>query len=122
MQGQKLKKTRMRRKLHVRKRIFGTGERPRLSVFRSNRHIYAQIIDDGAGCTLASASTRSKVLADELRGKGGNKAAAEAVGAAIAKQAMQVGINAVCLDRGRCKYHGRVKALADSARKSGLVF
>jgi large subunit ribosomal protein L18 len=111
----------LRRKYHVRKRVFGIPDRPRLSVFRSNRHIYAQIIDDVAGVTLASASTRAKGLRDRLSGKAG-KTAAEAVGEVVAKRALQVGIKCVCLDRNRYKYHGRVKALAESARKAGLVF
>ena len=122
MRIDKITKAKTRRKYHVRKKLFGTAERPRLSVFRSSRHIYAQIIDDAAGATLASASTRAKPLVEELKGKSGNIAAAEAIGTAIAKQAMQVGINSVRFDRSCYKYHGRVKALADAARKAGLVF
>jgi large subunit ribosomal protein L18 len=90
-------------------------------VFRSNRHIYAQIIDDVAGVTLASASTRTKGLRDQLPNYG-NKKAAEIVGEAVAKQALSVGINCICFDRNRHKYHGRVKALAEAARKAGMVF
>jgi large subunit ribosomal protein L18 len=116
-----IKKATARRKYHVRRKVFGTSDRPRLSVFRSNRHIYVQIIDDVAGLTLASASTRSKALARQLH-KTGNKKAAEAVGEAIAKQATGVGIKCVCFDRNRYKFHGRVKALADAARSAGLVF
>jgi len=115
------KRAAIRRKYHVRKKVFGTPDRPRLSVFRSNRHIYAQIIDDVAGVTLASASTRSKGLRDRLL-NGGDKKAAEAVGEAVAKHAFQVGIKCVCFDRNRYKFHGRVKALAEAARKAGLVF
>ncbi|MHC4622489.1 MAG: 50S ribosomal protein L18 [Planctomycetota bacterium] len=115
------KKAALRRKYHVRKKIFGTPDRPRLSVFRSNRHIYSQVIDDVAGVTLASSSTRAKGLRDGLSG-GGDKKAAEIVGEAVAKQALQVGIKCVCFDRNRYKFHGRVKALADAARKTGLVF
>jgi large subunit ribosomal protein L18 len=111
----------VRRKFHVRKKIFGTPDRPRLSVFRSNRHIYAQIIDDTAGATLVSASTMAKGLREQLS-KSGNIKAAEAVGEAIARQGLSVGIKCVCLDRGSCKFHGRIKALADAARKAGLVF
>lgn len=118
---ERIQKARQRRKYHVRKKVFGTPDRPRLSVFRSNKHIYAQIIDDVAGLTLASASTRSKGLRDELK-SGDNVQAAEVVGAAIARQARQVGIQAVRFDRGSQLYHGRVKALAESARKIGLVF
>ena len=117
----RIKKATVRRKYHVRKKAFGTADRPRLSVFRSNRHIYVQIIDDVAGLTLASASTRSKTLKGQLP-KTGNKKAAEAIGEAIAKQATGVGIKCVCFDRNRYKYHGRVKALADGAREGGLKF
>jgi len=105
----------------VRKKVFGTPDRPRLSVFRSNRHIYAQIIDDVAAATLVSASTRAKGLRDQLP-NGGDKKAAQMVGEAIAKQALGVGIKCVCFDRNRYKFHGRVKALAEAARKTGLVF
>ncbi|MHC5077223.1 MAG: 50S ribosomal protein L18 [Planctomycetota bacterium] len=115
------KTTALRRKYHVRKKIFGTSDRPRLSVFRSNRHIYAQIIDDVAGATLVSASTRSKNLREKLS-SGNNIKTAEIIGQAIAKQALQVGIKCVCFDRNRYKYHGRIKALAEVARKAGLVF
>ena len=111
----------LRRKYHVRKKIFGTQERPRLSVFRSNRHIYAQIIDDVAGATLVSASTRAKSMRDQVA-HGSDKKAAQVIGEEIAKQAMGVGIQCVCFDRNRYRYHGRVKTLADAARKTGLVF
>jgi len=117
----KAKKAVLRRKYHVRKRVFGTPDRPRLSVFRSNRHIYAQIIDDVAGATLISASTEVKGLREQLP-NGGDKKAAEAIGQAVAKQALGVGIKCVCFDRNRYKYHGRVRALAEAARKAGLVF
>ena len=121
MQVQKLHKARNRRKYAVRKKVYGTPEAPRLSVYRSNRHIYAQIIDDVAGVTLASASTRSKAVREKIT-KSGSKAAAEIVGTAVAKHAAQVGINRVRFDRGRYKFHGRVKELAEAARKGGLVF
>ena len=117
----KIQKAAFRRKYHVRKKVFGTPDRPRLSVFRSNRHIYTQIIDDTAGATLASASTRTKIQRDQLP-NAGNIKAAEIVGEAIAKQALSVGIKCVCFDRNRYKFHGRVKALAASAKKAGLVF
>jgi large subunit ribosomal protein L18 len=110
-----------RRKFHVRKKIFGTPDKPRLSVFRSNRHIYVQIIDDTAGATLVSASTIAKGLRERLSA-GGNIKAAEAVGEAIARQGLSVGIKCVCFDRGSYKFHGRIKALAEAARKAGLVF
>jgi len=115
------KKAALRRKYHVRKKVSGTPDRPRLSVFRSNRHIYAQVIDDTAGATLASASTKTSSLHDQVPYGGGVKAAG-VVGEAIAKQALGVGIKCVCFDRNRYRYHGRVKALADAARKAGLVF
>ena len=121
MKADKAKKAVLRRKGHVRKKVFGTAERPRLSVFRSNRHIYAQIIDDTVGATLASASTKTKGLRDQLP-SAGNRKAAEVVGEAIAKQALGVGIKCVSFDRNRYKFHGRVKALADGARKAGLAF
>jgi len=117
----RIKKAAMRRKYHVRKKVFGTPDRPRLSVFRSNRHIYAQITDDTAGATLVSASTRAKGLRDQLP-HSGNKKAAQIVGGAVAKQALNVGIKCVCFDRNRYKFHGRVKTLAEAARKTGLVF
>jgi large subunit ribosomal protein L18 len=115
------KQRRVKRKYRVRKDVFGTPERPRLSVFRSNKHIYAQLVDDIAGLTLASMNTKSKVIRDQLS-KTGNKDAAKAVGAALAKQASQVGIKFVKFDRNGYRYHGRVKALADAAREAGLVF
>jgi len=90
-------------------------------VFRSSRHIYVQIIDDMAGVTLASASTMAKGVRDTVK-YGGNQNAAKAIGAAIAKQSMEVGIKAVCFDRNGYMYHGRIKALADAARQAGLAF
>ena len=92
-----------------------------MTVFRSGRHIYVQIIDDYAGVTLASSSTRANGVREEIS-YGGNSAAAEVIGASVAKQALNVGINCVSFDRNGYKYHGRVKALADAARKAGLVF
>ncbi len=121
MANEKTKTAAVRRKYHVRKKIFGTPDRPRLSVFRSNRHIYVQIIDDVAGVTLACASTMSKGLREQL-GRGSCKKSAQAVGEAIAKAAIGVGIKCVCFDRNGYRFHGRVKALAESARKAGLVF
>jgi large subunit ribosomal protein L18 len=96
------------------------GGRARLSVFRSHQHIYAQVIDDTVGCTLASASTVDKTVRGE--GKGGDKEAAKRVGLLIAERAKQAGVEAVVFDRGPYKYHGRVKALADGAREGGLSF
>jgi len=121
MRTETVRKAALRRKYHVRKKVFGTSERPRLSVFRSNRHIYAQITDDIAGATLVSASSNAKTLRDQLAGSS-NKQAAQIVGEAIAKEALGVGIKCVCFDRNRYKFHGRVKTLAETAKKAGLVF
>ena len=120
MQNARINKTRQRRNFRSRRKVFGTPERPRLVIFRSSRHIYAQIIDDLAGVTLASASSQAKALRDSVK-YGGNRNAAKVVGTAIAKQAMDVGIKAICFDRNGYKYHGRVKALADAAREAGLA-
>lgn len=116
----RLQKSKIRRNWRSRRKVFGHTERPRLVVFRSARHIYAQIVDDVAGVTLASASTVTKGVREALK-KTGNKEAAEAVGTALAKRALEVGIKAVCMDRNSYKYHGRVKSLADAARKAGLA-
>lgn len=116
-----LGKQRQRRVYRVRKRLKGTPERPRLSVFRSHRHIGVQVIDDSVGKTLVSASTGDKELAPAVA-YGGNCAAAEAVGRAIAERALAAGIKQVCFDRGAAKYHGRVAALAEAARAGGLEF
>ena len=121
MQKERVEKARQRRNYRSRKKIFGTPDRPRLTVFRSGRHIYAQIIDDVSGATLVSSCTRVQALREHLK-SGGNTEAAKAVGSALAKQAMDVGIKAVCFDRNGYKYHGRVKALADGAREAGLAF
>lgn len=112
---------RERRAHRVRNKIVGTPERPRLTVFRSSKHIYAQLVDDLTGTTLASASTRAK----ELRGEvpyGGNIKAAVLVGQKIAGAAQAKGITKVAFDRGHYRYHGRIKALADAAREGGLQF
>lgn len=105
-----------RRHRRVRKKVFGTPERPRLAVFRSNRHIYAQVIDDFEGRTLAAAST----LKDA--GKGDPKEQAKAVGTALAERAKSAGVSRVAFDRGGFKYHGRVQAVAEGAREGGLEF
>jgi len=110
-----------RRKMRIRNNVSGTPERPRLSVFRSHKHIYAQIIDDVAGKTLCSASSLNKEISDQIK-HGGDVKAAELVGAALAQRAVMKGIKKVVFDRGPYKYHGRVKALAESARKAGLEF
>ena len=108
---------RSRRRRGIRKRIFGTPEQPRLSVYRSAKHIYAQVIDDVSGRTLAAASTVEQKLE-----AGGNVAAAQQVGKALAERAQSAGLQKVALDRGGFRYHGRVKALADAAREGGLQF
>ncbi|MDZ4656954.1 MAG: 50S ribosomal protein L18 [Bythopirellula sp.] len=114
-------KQRQRRTYRVRKRVRGTVERPRLCVTRTLRNISAQIIDDIAGVTLASASTAEKALAKKIK-YGGNSTAAEAIGKAIAEKATAKGVTEVCFDRGSSKYHGRVAALANAAREAGLQF
>ncbi|MEX0677707.1 MAG: 50S ribosomal protein L18 [Pirellulales bacterium] len=112
---------RKRRTFRVRKRIRGTAARPRLTVFRSHKHLYAQVIDDGDGRTLAAASTVDKDLRGDVK-YGGNKGAAATIGKAIAERAVAAGITKVAFDRGACQYHGRVAALADAARQAGLTF
>lgn len=107
-----------RRKAGIRKRVLGTPERPRLTVYRSLCHMYVQVVDDLKGHTIASASTRDKGSG----GSGGNAKAAEAVGLRIAERAKAAGVKAVVFDRNGFRYHGRVKALADAARKGGLDF
>ncbi|HOK42143.1 MAG TPA: 50S ribosomal protein L18 [Thermoclostridium caenicola] len=114
-------KIRIRKHVRVRKKIFGTSERPRLSVFRSAKHIYAQIIDDTNGTTLVAASTLDKALKGKLAGTG-NKAAASEVGKLIGSKALEKGIKHVVFDRGGYLYHGRVKELAEGAREAGLEF
>lgn len=108
---------RIRRKRGIRKRIFGQLDRPRLTIFRSNKNIYAQIIDDLTGKTLASASTKEK---DAKVPNGGNCASASDVGKSLAERAVKAGISTVAFDRNGYRYHGRIKALADGARKGGL--
>ena len=108
-----------RRSRRVRGQVVGTAERPRLAVFRSLGHTYAQIVDDSTGKTLASASTRQQAVST-LTPKTGNVAAAKVVGKAIADIALAQGIKQVCFDRGGRKYHGRVKAVAEAAREAGL--
>jgi large subunit ribosomal protein L18 len=111
--------SRTRRHLRVRKKVAGTTARPRLVVFRSARHIYAQVIDDGGARTLASAST----LDESVRGSDGDKKArAAAVGKLVAERAKAAGIDKVVFDRGGYRYHGRIAALADAAREGGLDF
>ena len=109
---------RARRHRRVRKKVLGTAARPRLAVFRSNKHIYAQLIDDVAGATLASASTSEKGLS----GNGATVEAAKAVGQRLGERAKAAGVTSVVFDRGGFKYHGRVAAVADGARDAGLEF
>lgn len=113
--------SRARRHRRVRARVSGTAERPRLNVFRSNKHIYAQVIDDVNGLTLASASTKEKDFGAESNA-GSTVEAAKKVGALVAKRALEKGLTAVVFDRGGYLYHGRVQALADAAREAGLQF
>jgi len=113
---------RCRRKQRVRKKIRGTDEMPRLSIFRSSRHIYAQVIDDSSGRTLLEASSLSKELVVEIGANGSNKKVATLVGTIVAKRALKNGIKKVVFDRNGFLYHGRVKALAEGARESGLSF
>ncbi len=110
-----------RRRNRVRRAVRGTADRPRLTVFRSSKHIYVQLVDDDQGKTLVAAST----VSPELKGKvnyGGNIKAAEAVGSLVAQKAKSAGLSKICFDRGHYRYHGRIKALADAARKGGLDF
>lgn len=119
----KLSRDAHRRRVHqrVRTRVVGTPERPRLCVYRSIGHIYAQVIDDRAGRTLASASSLDAEVRKQLKG-GGNLAAAKVIGKTVAERARAAKIEQVVFDRGGYKYHGRVKALADAAREAGLKF
>ncbi len=112
------KASRERRHLRVRKKVFGTVERPRLSVFKSEKNIYAQVIDDVNGVTLVAASSLDK----DFSAKGGNKEGAKLVGEVVAKRAIEKGITEVVFDRGGYIYHGRVKELAEAAREAGLQF
>lgn len=109
------------RAVRVRAQVRGTSERPRLHVFRSSRHIYAQVIDDSVGKTIASASTKEKGLSKASL-KGTKQEQAKQVGARLAERALAHKVKAVCFDRGYFKYHGRIRALADAAREGGLDF
>jgi large subunit ribosomal protein L18 len=116
----KIEKKEIRKRIHmrIRRKLSGTSERPRLAVFRSVAHIYAQVIDDSKGATLVSASSVDK----GARTNGGNVAAAKAIGKLVAEKAKEKGIKSVVFDRGGYQYHGRIKALADAAREAGLEF
>jgi len=119
----KISKDEHRRRIHrrVRQSVAGTADRPRLCIYRSTTHVYAQVIDDGKGLTLASASSNDKETRKSIKG-GGNVAAAKVVGKIVAERAKAKGIAQVVFDRGGYRYHGRVKALADAAREAGLKF
>ena len=120
----KQSRTAARKKRHykLRRNLVGTAERPRLSVFRSNKHIYAQIIDDVAGHTLTSASTMTATFKDTKAESTSDVEAAKAVGTEVARKAKELGIETIVFDRGGYLYHGKVKALADAAREGGLKF
>lgn len=111
-----------KRKFRIRKHISGSADKPRLSVFRSAKHIYVQAIDDAQGKTVAAAATTEKTVAEQIKGYTGNVAAAQAVGKAIAERLLKLGVKQAVFDRGGNRYHGRVKALADAAREGGLQF
>ncbi len=119
MSRQRQAQLRMRRHRRVRKKVAGTAQRPRLAVYRSNRHVVAQVIDDETGRTLAAASSVEK---DLRSGDTGNKTGAAAVGRLVAERARAAGVSHVVFDRGGFRYHGRVAALADAARDAGLEF
>ena len=112
-----------RRRIHyrIRKHVSGTAEKPRMNVFRSNKQIYVQVIDDEQGKTLCAAASNDKELATQCKGKNGIEAAA-IVGKAIAERAQAKGITTIAFDRGGYLFHGRVKSLADAAREGGLIF
>ncbi|MBQ8629854.1 MAG: 50S ribosomal protein L18 [Prevotella sp.] len=118
-----LNKIERRKRIHyrIRKVVNGTAERPRMVVFRSNKQIYVQVVDDLKGMTLCAAASNDKALAAECKGKTGIEAAA-LVGKAIAERALAMGITTISFDRGGYLYHGRVKSLADAAREGGLIF
>ncbi len=118
----RLKKRRLRRKYHIRRKIQGTAERPRLVVYRSLNHIYAQLVDDQTGHTLASFSSNSRDFKEQLKSVKGKMNVATSVGKELAKKALEKNITKVVFDRNGYLFHGRVKALADGAREGGLTF
>jgi len=117
----KRERSRVRRHHRVRLRVYGTPDRPRMNVFRSNAHLYAQVIDDTTGKTLVSASTLDKEIKGKLK-SGANLAAAMAVGRLVAERALQANLKSVVFDRGGYRFHGRIKALAEASREKGLKF
>lgn len=118
----KKKGSRLRSKIRIRKKIYGTNERPRMTIYRSLTNIYVQLIDDIAGKTLVSASSISKELADEIKSVSGKANKSKLVGALAAKKALENNIKEVVFDRNGYRYHGRVKSVADGAREGGLKF
>ena len=119
--NKKIGRQRKRRRFRVRKQLSGTAERPRLSIQRTHKHVYCQLIDDVAGKTLVSASTRDKDLRSDIS-NGGNKDAAVVIGKTVAAKATAAGVKQICFDRGSYKYHGRIAALADAVREGGISF
>lgn len=115
-------KAREKKHIRVRKKVSGTPERPRLCVYRSLSHIYAQVIDDTKGVTLVEASTLSKEISDDVKNLKGKVSKSALVGKLVAKRALEKGITQIVFDRGGLKYHGRIKALAEAAREGGLKF
>ena len=116
------REARLKRKKRVRRKVWGVPERPRLCIFKSNKHIYAQIIDDTTGRTLVATSSLSKDLSEKIAGKGGNRQSAALVGADMAERALGNGIKKIVFDRNGFLYHGRIKALSEAAREHGLEF
>jgi large subunit ribosomal protein L18 len=121
LDASKREQSRVRRHHRVRLRVYGTPDRPRMNVFRSNAHLYAQVIDDTTGKTLVSASTLDKEIKGKLK-SGANLAAAVAVGRLVAERALKANLKAVVFDRGGYRFHGRIKALAEASREKGLKF
>ena len=121
LDASKRERSRVRRHHRVRLRVYGTPDRPRMNVFRSNAHLYAQVIDDTTGKTLVSASTLDKEIKGRLK-SGANLAAAVAVGRLVAERALKANLRAVVFDRGGYRFHGRIKALAEASREKGLKF
>lgn len=121
LDASKRERSRVRRHHRVRLRVYGTPDRPRMNVFRSNAHLYAQVIDDTTGKTLVSASTLDKEIKGKLK-SGANLAAAVAVGRLVAERALKANLKEVVFDRGGYRFHGRIKALAEASREKGLKF
>ena len=121
LDASKRERSRVRRHHRVRLRVYGTPDRPRMNVFRSNAHLYAQVIDDTTGKTLVSASTLDKEIKGKLK-SGANLTAAVAVGQLVAERALQANLKSVVFDRGGYRFHGRIKALAEASREKGLKF